>query len=214
MKGRGLARFAPLAGVVWFIAVVVALFSGNESPDTDASTREVVEYWTKHDSAEITFTIVGAIASIFLVWFAGSLRSALWRSEGGSGRLSALSFGGAVILATGFVTTLGFEFAAADSAGDVPAQVTQTLSVLNSDFFFPMVIGNFVFLFAAGLAIVRFRGLPAWLGWVALVIGVLSITPVGYIGLGLGVIWVLIASILLFLRGDAPAAPPPPPAPA
>jgi hypothetical protein len=59
-----------------------------------------------------------------------------------------------------------------------------------------------VFFLAAALSIFRFRALPRWLGWLALVLAVLAvIPPVGWAVLALGLpIWTLIASWLVFAR--------------
>ena len=63
---------------------------------------------------------------------------------------------------------------AAETIGDVAPQVTQTFSALQSDFFFPLAIGFSVFLLASGLAMLRTGLFPAWMGWAAVVLGVLS----------------------------------------
>jgi hypothetical protein len=213
MSGR-LERFAPLTGVVFIIAVVVLLFLSDELPDADDPRHEVVSYWTENDDKEIAVTIIGAWATVFFVWFAASLRSALRLAEGGTGRLSSISFAGALILAAGLLVGLSIEFAAADSVGDVPAEVTHTLSVLSAEFFFPIAAGFLLFLVASGLAIGRTRALPVWLGWAAIVLGVVSLTPIGFAGFIGGLIWILIASILLFRRGERPVAGTREPAPA
>jgi hypothetical protein len=62
---------------------------------------------------------------------------------------------------------------------------------------------------ASGLAILRYRALAAGLGWAALVIGIAIFTPAGFIGFLLSGIWVLVASIVLFMAGrPQPQAPP------
>ena len=45
-----------------------------------------------------------------------------------------------------------------------PLTVTQTLSVLSEDFFFPFLAGIAVFMFATGICVLRHGGLPRWLG--------------------------------------------------
>ena len=89
--------------------------------------------------------------------------------------------------------------------------MTQTLSVLSEDFFFPFLAGIALFMFATGICVLRHGGLPRWLGWVAIVIAVVSVTPIGFAGFLAAFIWTLVASIVLYLRGgqtSAPAAPP------
>ena len=64
--------------------------------------------------------------------------------------------------------------------------MTQTFSALQSDFFFPLAIGFSVFLLASGLAMLRTGLFPAWMGWAAVVLGVLSVTPAGFFALLVG----------------------------
>lgn len=51
----------------------------------------------------------------------------------------------------------------ADSVGDVPASVTQTLTVLSNGFFLPIAAGYAVFFLAVGVLAVRTRVLPVWI---------------------------------------------------
>jgi hypothetical protein len=76
------------------------------------------------------------------------------------------------------------------------------------------------FAFAAPLAIFMFgvagsilksgAALPKWLGWVAVVVGILYFAgPIGFLAFLLTGIWIIIASILMYQRSAAapPAAP-------
>jgi|SRR5215211_1121602 len=214
MKDRGLARYAPLTGVAFVLLIVLAVIIGGESPDPDDSRLSVVRFWTDNDTEQIWSSAIAAWSSVFFVWFAGSLRSVLREREGGSARLSALSFAGAIIAAGGLLALASLGFAAADTAGDVPGDVTQTLSVLGSEFFFPVAGGYALFLLAAGILAVRTAVLPIWLGWSAIVLGILCITPVGFFALLVGLVWLIVVSILLYRREAGPADRPAPAAPA
>jgi hypothetical protein len=44
------------------------------------------------------------------------------------------------------------------------------------------------------------RALPVWLGWIALLIGVVTVTPIGFFGFLATLAWVLIVSILMVMR--------------
>jgi hypothetical protein len=209
VTSRGLERYAPLAGVVFFVLFVLLFILGGDEPDANDGTGKVVAYWTNHDGKEMTLSVLAAFAAIFLVWFASSLRSVLLRAEGGQGRLATVSFAGGVIAAVGITLFGGLAFTAADTAGEVPPAVTQTLSVMNADMFIPAVVGFFLFLFAAGLAILRTGALPAWLGWASIVIAILSITPAGFVGFLAAIVWVGLVGILLYLaEAAAPLARP------
>ena len=84
--------------------------------------------------------------------------------------------------------------------------MTQTLSVLYSEFFLIFAVGVRRTVPRDRTRDARTGVLPTWLGWVTFLIGVLSITPIGFFAFPLGALWVIVTSILLFQKG-APAAP-------
>ncbi len=207
MRERGLERFAPLTGVVFVVLIVVGAVVGGETPANKDSQESIVRFWTENDASRILSDAIGAWAVVFFMWFAATLRSVLRAAETGPARLASLSFAGATIAATGLLCALSIDFAAAESAGEVPGEVTHTLSVLNTNFFFPMAGGFAIFLLATGVLAVRTGALPSWLGWAAVVIGILCLTPVGFFAILAGLLWVLVASVVLFQRATAAPAP-------
>jgi len=203
-------RLAPLTGVAFFVLIAITFALSNDTPDTDSSTADTVGYWSAHDSRLIAATIVGTFAVIFLVWFGASLRSALMRAEGGEGRLSTLAFAGVLIIGISGGIANSLQFTVADTVGDIPATSTQTLSVISEDFFLPFLAGIVILLFASAFCTLRFGALPKWLGWAAIVIGVVTVTPAGFVGFLASFVWLLVVSIVLFQReGQAgrPATP-------
>jgi hypothetical protein len=209
MRAGGLKRYAPLTGLLFVVLLVVAAVIGGSTPDNNDSLRKIVNFWHDHKNAQIWSSVLAAWSAVVFVWFAATVRSALRLLEEGPSRLSAISFGGALISATGLLTLGSLSFGAADSINDVPPNVTQTLTVLSNEVFFPIAGGFALFFFATGILALGKRALPAWLGWPALVIGIACITPVGFFALLVGLVWILIASILLYVREGAAAAPPP-----
>jgi len=204
-------RFAPLTGVVFFILIAITFALSNDTPDTDTSTADTVKYWSDHDSRLIASALIGTFAIIFLIWFGGVLRSALLRAEGGDGRLSMVAFAGILTIAIGGGIASALTFTVADTVNDVPPDVTQALSVLSEDFFLPFLAGIALFMLATGICVLRHGGLPRWLAWAAIVITIVSVTPIGFVGFLAVFVWILVASIVLYLSGSAtttPAAPP------
>ena len=195
-----LERFAPLTGILFAAALIASFAIGGDSPDIEDSTAQVVQFWSDNDSDQIASAALGAVAVVFLLWFLGSLRAALRSGEGANGRLSTVAFAGGFMIAVAGALSSAFQFAAADSVGDVPAGVTHSLSVLYTEFFIPFPIGLGVLMLASGLVIVRTRPLPVWLGWVALLFGILAFTPIGFfVSFGL-MAWVAVVSVVLFMR--------------
>lgn len=205
-QGR-LERLAPLTGVVFFLLIVAALVvNSSSSPDVGDSAQKITGYYTSHRNDIRAGDIIGVFAGLFVLWFAASLRSAIWRVEGGSGRLASLVLAGGILVAGGAWVIFGLDFALADSVTKVPPQAAQTLSVLSNDLFFPLLGGFGVLMLASGLGLIRTRALPVALGWIALVLGVVCFTPIGFFALLAAIIWIPITAVFLYLRGGQPAA--------
>ena len=212
MERKGMERFAPLSGLVFLVLAAASILVGGEPPDVKDSTAEVVEYWEENEGKQLASAILGAWAAAALVWFGASMREAIARVEGGPSRLGSLALAGTILCAAGITMGSVFQFAASDVHDDVPPEVLQTLSVLYTDTFFPMAVGNFLFLVAAGIAAIRYGAFDKRLAWIGIVIGVLSITPAGFFALIAWLIWIGLASVILYRKKDpvgSGAAPPP-----
>ncbi len=207
MRSSTLERWAPLSGVLFFVLILVTIILTSDSPSATDRTSDVVKFWTDNDSKQIIGNLIGGLAVVFLIWFGAVLRSVYEELGGEARRLGLLSFAGALTIAIAGGIASGFGFAAADTAGDVPGTVTQVLSVLNDDFFIVFLAGVLVFQAANARVILGYGGFPRWLGWFSVLLAIISVTPLGFLGLLGSVLWVLIAAIIL-LRGQ-PAAPEP-----
>ena len=200
-------RLAPLTGLV-FVAIVVAVFAtGGSTPGDHDSAREVQDFYGQHHDKHMLLAFIMAISIPFLLSFVSILRYEL-RRAGGTGQLANAAFAGGVLAAAGF-GILAFVHLALADAGDSVKTIgtTQALNVLDNNDFLPMAAGMGVLVLAAGLSVVRHGGLPKWLGWVGVVIGVAAFTPAGFFAFLLSGIWVAIVSILLTLgrQSTAPA---------
>jgi hypothetical protein len=208
-------RLAPLTGVI-FVVIAVAVFAiGGSTPGDHASAQKVATYYGNHHDKHVTLAFTLALSIPFLLFFASSLRYDL-RRAGGTGQLANGAFAGGVLAAVGFGILSFVHFALADAADSVKTiGTTQTLNVLDNTDFIPVAAGMGTLVLGAGLSVVRHGGLPRWLGWVGVVIGVLAFTPAGFFAFLASGLWIAVASILLTLaRRAAPPAPLAPPAPA
>jgi hypothetical protein len=203
-------RLAPLTGVI-FVAIVVITFAvGGSTPGDHASAVKVATFYGKHHDKHMALAFILALSIPFLLFFVSTLRHDL-RRAGGTGQLANAAFGGGVMAAVGFGILAFVHFALADAADNAKTlATTQTLNVLDNTDFIPVAAGVGVLVLASGLSVVRHGGLPTWLGWAAVVIGVLAFTPAGFFAFLASGIWVAIASILLTMarQSSAPAAGP------
>lgn len=215
MDRSTLERLAPLAGILAVVLFVLSFIVLGETPGTDDPAEEVVSFWQENETEAGWAGGLLMWGSVFAVWFGAALRTALRRAEGEPARLSAIAFAGWVIFAVGATAFAGFNFALSDVADEaaVTGDTIQTLSILSTDFFPIVATGTAIAYLGTAVAVIRFGGLPRWLGWVALVVGIAAVTPIGWIAFMVNGIWVLIASVVLYARGGVSTQPPKPAAP-
>jgi hypothetical protein len=206
MRADRWERLAPLTGAIFVIIVVIAFVPlGQDTPGTHASAAKVQKYYQDHQGREIAAALVLALGLPFLVFFSSVLYR-VHRLAGSQGRLAAAAFGGGLLAAAGFAVGAAIHFALADAADKITTLgTTQTLNVLDNDSFIPFAAGLGTMVFASGLAFLRYGGLPRWLGWAGVVIGIAIFTPAGFVAFGLSGIWIIVVSIMLYLRGPVAA---------
>jgi hypothetical protein len=196
----------PLMGIVFVVLVIVAFAVGGETPDVDDSAQKVVSFYVDNDSEQQIAAGLLALGCVALIFFLGTLRRALRAAAGDDGGLSTVALLGGVIMAVGASIFAGITFTLGDAADELPASATMALNALNSDMFFTVAVGTAVFNLALGLAILRHGGLPRPLGWLALVVGIVGLTPGGFfafLATGLVVVW---ASVVLAMEASAPGS--------
>ena len=207
---------APLTGVAFVVLIVVGAVIGGDPPSADDPAQEIVDHYVDNKGSIQLGAVLQTVAGALLVFFFGYVRKVLRAAEGGGGVLSLLTVVGAAIIALGAAIDGTISFAISEAADDVEPASVQTLQALWDNDFLPFALGSQVLWFAVGLSIVRHGALPKWLGWVAIVFGVLSLTPIGFFAFLAGGLWILVVSIILTQRaraGGAPAAPAAPAAP-
>jgi hypothetical protein len=57
-----------------------------------------------------------------------------------------------------------------------------------------------ILLVAVGVAGILSRAIPRWLAWPALLLGIVQISPIGFLASLLAVVWVAVTGIVLVLR--------------
>ncbi len=190
-------RLAPLTGVV-FVAIAVAVFAiGGSTPGDHDTAQEVQSFYGQHHDKHMILAFMLALSIPFLLFFVSILRYEL-RGAGGTGQLANAAFAGGVLAAVGFGILAFVHLALADAANSANTLgTTQVLNVLDNNDYLPVAAGLGVLVLGAGLSTVRHGGLPRWLGWVGVVIGVLAFTPAGFFAFLASGIWIALAGILL-----------------
>jgi hypothetical protein len=202
-----MSRLVPLAGVVSVVLIVLAFVVGGETPDTDDSLREIVDFYRDNDDEQIWASALLGWGSLFFLVFVTALWKALRTAEGERREASTVALVGGTVAVVGMTIFAGIGFTLGDVADDVHPVALQALNAMGSDLFFTVAVGTGAFLLGAGASVVRTAVLPKWLGWVAVLLGVLAITPVGFFAFLLMGLWTLIVSVLLWRASSAPVAP-------
>jgi hypothetical protein len=211
MQSSTLERLAPLTGVVFVVLFVAAAILIGEGVDPEDGVEEVLDYYDDNEGAIFAGSALGGLAGVFLIFFGGVVRRVLRDAEGPGHSLSAVAFGGALALAVAIGIGASLSIALAESFDDIDPVAVEALNALGWNYYVPFALGMATFMLASGISIVRHGALPGWFGWIAVAIGILSVTPVGFFAFLAGVLWILIASVLLYQQGgrETPAAPAP-----
>lgn len=211
------AWLVPLTGAGFIAMMIVGFAISSEPPDAKHPVQKIVKHYADHKDRIEAGAVVLMAATLLLVYFGSYLRMVLRRAPGEQGLLADVVFAGTVVFAVGGAIDSALSFALSEAATDIDPSAVQALQAFWDNDFLPLALGVELIVFSAGLSIVLHRSLPLWLGWVAIALGVVGLTPIGFVAfLGTGV-WVLVVSVLLAVRernqvielpDDATALPP------
>lgn len=198
----------PLTGIVFVALMITGFLVGGEPPEAAShSPAEIVKWYTDNKGSAQLGVLILSIGVVVLVYFASYLKSVLERGDGENGLLSRVAFAGIIVFAVGGAIDGSILFAISEAVDDIGADQVQTLQALWDNDFIPFAIGLSLFISACGLSIVLHKSLPVWLGWVALVLAAVGVTPIGFVSfIGTGV-WILVVSVMLLISERSVATP-------
>lgn len=200
-----LSRFAPLTGVVAGLAGGVAFASADSPPGASANGADVARFYAGHQTGARVSDTLWAASFASMLFFAGSLRTHLRRRAVAEG-LTMTGMAGAAVLAAAGTLYFNFDYALADVPTHLDPGAAQALNVLALQMALGAEVGLLVFGVCMGLAIVRSRVLPLWLGWAVIAIGIAAVTPAFIFALPFFSLWMIVTSIVLFRRAGRPSS--------
>lgn len=199
----------PLTGVAFVLIGIIGFAVGGEPKSADKPPTEIVKFYVDNKDSVEAGAILAAVAGLLLIIFGAYLRKVLRAAAGEGEILSLVAFVGLVVVALGFAIDATISFALAEAAADVDPVAVQALQALWDNDFVPIMLGVMAFLWATGISVIQSGALPKWLGWVMILLGVLSATPIGFVAAIGAAILVLVLSIMLSMRARSVPAPPP-----
>ena len=202
-----------LTGVLAIVLAIVGFAVGGEPPDVDEPVREIIAHYVDDKTAIQVSIVIGGFAMLALVFFGAYVSRALRDADAPrSSFITTLPQVGTAIMAVGIAIDATILLALSETAEDIePASVLALQALWDNDFI-PIALGTLVFLLSTGISIIRTGLLPKWLGWVAIALSVVAISPIGFVSFLGGLLWIAIVSILLALRGRRGTEGAPPPA--
>jgi hypothetical protein len=198
-------KLLPLAGVAAVATVILSFLIGGSTPDPDASAAKVMSYYTAHDHREIAAALILAVCAPFLVFFAVALASAMWPGEPDVHPVWELVLlAGGAIAGGAFLLAAAVHFVLADGADHLSASGLQVLNAVDGNGWVAWNAGMGVLMLgAAGSLLSRSTG-SKWLGWPALVLGILLFIPFAdFFALLASGVWIIATSIVLYRRAGA-----------
>jgi hypothetical protein len=206
-------RVLPLSGIVFVVLVVVAVVISGDTPGTDDSAAKVKSFYDAHSVRQAITAFVLAASVPFLVFFAARLGEALAPAgqAASSGFWRRVLIGGSLLTGASILLTAAIHFALADGGDqrDVSGAAVQAINVLDGNTWIAFNAGFGVMMLGAAGLLVPAVGRYRWLRWSALVLGIALFIPFAdFIALLLTLIWIIVASALLFGERLAPHARP------
>src|SRR6202034_1770289 len=196
-------RLGVLGGVYAVLFVIASILLGE--PGSGTAGAAVVKYYHDHQTTETVGVFSAALAVVALTFFLASLRRTLSATDEGRFLANVVTAGGAVY-AAGLMIMAALTVALIDAAKNNMPGTAQTLNVLSSDMWLPVVVGLALLGLGTGVSALRSATLPKWLGWVSVAFGLLALAgPAGGIAFLIAPAWALVIGIVIMRSSRAAA---------
>jgi len=198
------SRLAPLSGIAFLVLVIGGGLYGGEPPSEKGlkSAEELAAaYVAQADRLSVAVFVMG-LGLVFLVYFGSFLKTALDSGSAETSCLSRAAFAGVIVFVAGVATDFTLIVAMIEGAKDkVDPVVIQTLSIYFQNDWVPFAVGILLLTSASAISILKYGGLPKWLGWLAALIAVVGvIPPIGFVAFPAAGVWILLTSVTLALQ--------------
>lgn len=200
MSSQLTSRAAALAGTGFALASVAADLIIGKFPDSNTPLASLTTFYAHHHARVAAGGLVQAWAAILLAVFAAVLYVRL-RERGQHPVATVVALIGAAVAVVG---TLGdgtayWLLGHIGNERGIGAGALQAWHILGSEGTLVSGGGTAVFLLGVAAA----GTLPRWLTWPAVAIGLLQLTPVGFLASLLFLAWIAVAGVLLAVRPAA-----------
>jgi hypothetical protein len=206
MESSSKSWLVPLTGV-GFVLVLVASFivMGEGPPDVKDGGQEILDFYKDNADAVKISSLMTPLAAVLLVFFFAHVNK-LVRAARPETMLPTVAVVGAAIVGVAAAIDSTILFALAEAADEnLDPAAAQSIQAIYANDFIPFMLGTSLALLATGIGVLKSGVLPKWLGWVAVGLGVLAFTPVGFFAAPVAALWIVVVSVMLTMRARSAA---------
>lgn len=211
-RPRSVAGWTILGGVLYvvlFVIGTIVLFDG--PPDSSAAPAKVIQWYSDsghRDRVNVGWILI-TLAVFFLLWFIAALRRAVSMVDGEGILTGMVAIGGSVYAALALASVALNTGIRTMSDDTYQHRVFPELIHAAGDVSWVMhatgAVGLGAMIIAASLAFMWGGVWPNWAGWVGVLVGVLALGSIAFFPQFLFLLWILVVSIMMFLRPHSPA---------
>lgn len=151
-------RISAFTGLVFVALIGIGMGLAPLRPDL-SDQAALVNHVTTERTALLWQGYLGVVGVMFLIWFAGTVRTHLFRNEGSTGRLAAVSYGGAITFGAVLTSVVVVNTTAAFRPSPTSIVFLSDIAAVS---FALGWIPVAVWTGATAIATVRVRALPMW----------------------------------------------------
>lgn len=205
-------------GVGAFVVTIAVLLVPHASLPDDPTAAQVTAFFSQHYTVQQSQTVMHSLGAVAMLVFFARLASVVRRFERPDESSSRLVLAAAAALTSVAVVTMGFVSAAVHLTGDIDGSLQESLYFMGWDFHFKVAYLVPLVLLPACHVLRRERAAARTVTWSGLGLGGLALLStlgnlsrdtmfVQYPVFMLFLLWVLVAGLVLGLRGTPDAVP-------
>lgn len=204
-------RYSALGGILFVLLVIVSIIATGSNVKPSDSPSKILQYFTDHQDGIKVSAFLSILASLPIIWWAGSLWARLHRVGDRHNRLAVIAVLGLLIAGVGNLTQNAVSAGVALDLRSIGGTSAKFFYVMSGAFGAGGLVGIAVLVFAVSIAAFRLGAFPAWVGWLGVVDGVVmlvaaysiattsdGINTFGFVGFILWAVWIIATSVVMF----------------
>jgi hypothetical protein len=181
------------------------VLESGDTPGDDATGAEIAAYFADTLDRLAIGALLWGVGIIALIWFLDGLRTHILPASDQLARLTyGFGFAAALFILASVMPDVAGALASDNLDRKLDPGAAEAFDSMGDAFFIAAEIMLAGFFSAVGLAAVRGRSLPMWLGWISLALAIVAlILPIGWaVVIFAFPLWILVVSALMWMRRE------------